>query len=191
MLIGPSWAPNFGPLGQTTSCPNSYQIRGPLGLEDGCRNFVVTVTKFVFSNLATLGQSQIRTNPGLALNAHSGNEWSKIPVLSGRLFFCGVSLTSTGTVIMSLKEWGLQIVRFDTTAANSIQFKSYIISIALPYRKSITGGLLSRACTITKQRLPKHLLFLSCCHHMAECCICKHLGSGAVLYDTHYSRSFS
>src|SRR6218665_3941400 len=32
---------------------------------------------------ATLGQRQIRQRPGLALNAHSGNEWGKIPVLTG------------------------------------------------------------------------------------------------------------
>src|SRR6218665_1443723 len=32
---------------------------------------------------ATLGQRQIRQSPGLALNAHSGNEWGKIPVLTG------------------------------------------------------------------------------------------------------------
>src|SRR6218665_2791666 len=31
----------------------------------------------------TLGQRQIRQSPGLALNAHSGNEWGKIPVLTG------------------------------------------------------------------------------------------------------------
>src|SRR6218665_1159348 len=32
---------------------------------------------------ATLRQRQIRQSPGLALNAHSGNEWGKIPVLTG------------------------------------------------------------------------------------------------------------
>ena len=32
---------------------------------------------------AILGKRQIRQSPGLALNAHSGNEWGKIPVLSG------------------------------------------------------------------------------------------------------------
>src|SRR6218665_1114298 len=32
---------------------------------------------------AILGQRQIRQSPGLALNAHSGNEWGKIPVLTG------------------------------------------------------------------------------------------------------------
>src|SRR6218665_2362940 len=33
---------------------------------------------------ATLGQRQICQSPGLALNAHSGNEWGKIPVLTGK-----------------------------------------------------------------------------------------------------------
>src|SRR6218665_3645715 len=33
---------------------------------------------------ATLGQRQIRQSPGIALNAHSGNEWGKIPVLTGQ-----------------------------------------------------------------------------------------------------------
>src|SRR6218665_3573884 len=32
---------------------------------------------------ATLGQRQIRQRPGLALNAHSGNDWGPIPVLTG------------------------------------------------------------------------------------------------------------
>src|SRR6218665_3156012 len=45
--------------------------------------FALTVTKFVFSNSATLGQRQIRQSPGLALSAHSGNEWGKILVLTG------------------------------------------------------------------------------------------------------------
>src|SRR6218665_1296056 len=34
---------------------------------------------------ATLGQRQFRQTPCLALNAHSGNEWGKIPVLTGKL----------------------------------------------------------------------------------------------------------
>src|SRR6218665_273578 len=32
---------------------------------------------------ATLGQRQIRQSPGLPLNAHSGNDWGSIPVLTG------------------------------------------------------------------------------------------------------------
>jgi len=39
---------------------------------------------------STLGQRQICQSPGLALNAHSGNEWGKIPVLTGLL--CSVEL---------------------------------------------------------------------------------------------------
>src|SRR6218665_3311349 len=38
---------------------------------------------------ATLGQRQICQSPGLALNAHSGNEWGKIPVLTGKVDACG------------------------------------------------------------------------------------------------------
>src|SRR6218665_1491086 len=34
---------------------------------------------------ATLGQRQFRQSPGLALNADSGNEWGKIPVLTGTI----------------------------------------------------------------------------------------------------------
>src|SRR6218665_3759906 len=37
---------------------------------------------------ATLGQRQICQSPGLALNAHSGNEWGKIPVLTGLVRRC-------------------------------------------------------------------------------------------------------
>src|SRR6218665_463586 len=56
MLIGPSWEPNLLPYWLPNFCS---AIR------------------------ATLGQRQIRQSPGLALNAHSGNEWGKIPVLTG------------------------------------------------------------------------------------------------------------
>src|SRR6218665_2985548 len=45
--------------------------------------FALTVTKFVFSNSGNFSSKQIRQSPGLALNAHSGNEWGKIPVLTG------------------------------------------------------------------------------------------------------------
>src|SRR6218665_892962 len=43
----------------------------------------VRLPNFCSANRATLGQRQIRQSPGLALNAHSGNEWGKIPVLTG------------------------------------------------------------------------------------------------------------
>src|SRR6218665_586864 len=45
---------------------------------------------------ATLGQRQIRQSPGLALNAHSGNEWGKISVLTG-IQFPAVGLPSPHT----------------------------------------------------------------------------------------------
>src|SRR6218665_3127765 len=51
--------------------------------EDVCRNSALTVGKFVFSNSGNLGQRQIRQSPGLAPNAHSGNDWGPIPVLTG------------------------------------------------------------------------------------------------------------
>jgi len=37
-------------LGSQIHCPYGNQIRGPLGKEDVCHNFALTVTKFVFSN---------------------------------------------------------------------------------------------------------------------------------------------
>src|SRR6218665_200979 len=49
--------------------------------------FALTLPKrlpnFCSAIRATLGQRQFRQSPGLALNAHSGNEWGKIPVLTG------------------------------------------------------------------------------------------------------------
>src|SRR6218665_1924154 len=72
MLIGPAGNPIWGPLGKQEVCPN----------------FALTAAKFVFSNSgnfrATLGQRQIRQSPRLALNAHSGNDWGPIPVLTGK-----------------------------------------------------------------------------------------------------------
>src|SRR6218665_2497001 len=56
MLIGPSWESNLLPYWAPNLCA---AIR------------------------VTLGQRQIRQSPGLALNAHSGNEGGKIPVLAG------------------------------------------------------------------------------------------------------------
>src|SRR6218665_3153717 len=58
MLTGPIWAPKF---------------------------IALTAAKFVFSNS---GNFRAKANlpikaHGLALNAHSGNEWGKIPVLTG------------------------------------------------------------------------------------------------------------
>src|SRR6218665_1573145 len=64
--------------------PIGNQIWGPLGKEDVCPNFALTVGKFVFSNSGNFRQRQIRQSPGLALNAHSGNDWGQIPVLTGQ-----------------------------------------------------------------------------------------------------------
>jgi len=66
MLIGPSWFPN------SLSCwaPNL----GPLGKEDVCPNFALTVGKFVFSNSGNFRAKANPPSPGLVLNVHSGND---------------------------------------------------------------------------------------------------------------------
>src|SRR6218665_4170053 len=43
----------------------------------------IRLPNFCSAIRATLGQRQFRQSPGLAPNAHSGNEWGKIPVLTG------------------------------------------------------------------------------------------------------------
>ena len=53
MLTGPSWAPKFIAL-------LVNQIWGPLGKEDVCPNFTLTVGKFVFSNS---GNFMAKANP--------------------------------------------------------------------------------------------------------------------------------
>src|SRR6218665_38464 len=63
-------------------CPTGTQIWGPLGKENVCPNFALTVN-LCSAIRATLGRRQIRQSPGLALNAHSGNDWGPIPVLTG------------------------------------------------------------------------------------------------------------
>src|SRR6218665_578360 len=70
-------------LGTPIYCPIGHQLWGPLGKQDVCPNFALTVGKFVFSNSGNFRAKAIRQSPGLALNAHSGNEWGKIPVLTG------------------------------------------------------------------------------------------------------------
>src|SRR6218665_842704 len=94
--MGPIWQAQLeeslvmliGPAGNPIYCPIGHQIWGPLGKQDVCPNFALTAAKFVFSNSgnfrATLGQRQIRQSPRLALNAHSGNDWGPIPVLTGK-----------------------------------------------------------------------------------------------------------
>ena len=71
-------------LGNPIYCPIGQQIWGPLWKQDVCPNFALTVAKFVFSNS---GNFRAKANPPkpiyLALNAHSGNEWGKIPVPTG------------------------------------------------------------------------------------------------------------
>src|SRR6218665_1291240 len=53
---------------------------------------------------ATLGQRQIRQSPGLALNAHSGNEWGKIPVLTGECDEAVKNRKAAEKVILRTKE---------------------------------------------------------------------------------------
>src|SRR6218665_1675524 len=77
MLIGSSWEPNL--------LPYWAPHWGPLGKQDLCPNFALTAAKFLFSNSGNFKAKQFRQSPGLALNAHSGNEWGKIPVLTGIL----------------------------------------------------------------------------------------------------------
>src|SRR6218665_198943 len=74
-------------LGSQIHCPIGNQIWGPLGKEDVCLNFALTVTKFCVQQFGQLlWQRQIRQSPGLALNVHSGNDWGPIPVLTGMSF---------------------------------------------------------------------------------------------------------
>src|SRR6218665_2323586 len=47
-------------LGSQTHCPIGNQIWGPLGKEDVCPNFALTVVKFVFSNS---GNFRAKANP--------------------------------------------------------------------------------------------------------------------------------
>jgi len=87
--MGPIWQAklvcyaNRSQLGSQIHCPIGNQIRGPLGKEDVCPNFALSVTKFVFSHSGNFRAKQIRQRPGLALNAHWGNDWGPFPVLIG------------------------------------------------------------------------------------------------------------
>src|SRR6218665_3177189 len=75
---------NWPQLGSQIHCPIGNQIWGPLGKHDVCPNFALTAAKFVFSNSANF---RAKANPpkprSCPINAHSGNEWGKIPVLTG------------------------------------------------------------------------------------------------------------
>src|SRR6218665_1577570 len=91
--MGPIWQAQLGEslhgyahwpqLGSQIHCPIGNQIWGPLGKDDVCPNFALTVANLCSAIRATLGQRQIRQSPGLALNAHSGSYWGPIPVLTG------------------------------------------------------------------------------------------------------------
>ena len=63
-------------LGSEIHCPAGHKIWGPLGKEDVCPNFALTVGKFVFSNLGNCrAKAKIFCqSPDLTLNAHSGND---------------------------------------------------------------------------------------------------------------------
>jgi|SRR6218665_618938 len=73
----------FGALGQEDVYPNGYRIWGPLGQEDVCHNFALTLPKFLFSNSSNFkAKAKAKANPqspGLAPNAYSGNDWGPIP----------------------------------------------------------------------------------------------------------------
>jgi len=98
------WLCSFAPAGNQIYCPIGHQIWGPLGKQNLCPNFALTAAKFVFSNSGNLnlGQRQISQSPYLALNAHSGNEWRKIPVLTRMTFtaFQGVAFTVDGIKVV-------------------------------------------------------------------------------------------
>ena len=71
-LIGLSWIPNSLPYW----APNLRLV-----MERRC--FPERLPNLCLAIRTTLGQRQIRQSPGLALNAHSGNEQDKIQVLTG------------------------------------------------------------------------------------------------------------
>ena len=92
-------------LGSQINCPIGNQIWGPLGKEDVCPNFVLTVTKFVLSNS---GNFRTKANPpkprscpkrpfGQWLGSHSSADWiglrhclqrSTSTVKSNRVYTC-------------------------------------------------------------------------------------------------------
>src|SRR6218665_999000 len=75
-------------LGSQIHCPIGNQVWDPLGKEDVCPNFALTVGKFVFSNSGNFRAKANPPKPRSCPKRHSGNEWGKIPVLTGiRLLF--------------------------------------------------------------------------------------------------------
>jgi len=70
-------------LGSQIHCPIVNQIRGPLGKEGVCPSFALTVNKFVFVHSGNFRAKANPPKPRSCLNPHSGNEWGKIPVLTG------------------------------------------------------------------------------------------------------------
>src|SRR6218665_3173256 len=85
--LGGAWLCSLAPAGNPIYCPSGHQIWAPLGKQDVCPNFALSAAKCLFSNSGNFrAKRQIRQNPGLALNAHSGNEWGKITVLTGVKF---------------------------------------------------------------------------------------------------------
>src|SRR6218665_1999741 len=86
--LGESLVMLMAPAGNPIYCPIGHQIWGPLGKQDVCPTFALTAAKFLFSKSGNFRAKANPPSPGLALNAHSGNEWGKIPVLTG-LFVTG------------------------------------------------------------------------------------------------------
>src|SRR6218665_2860161 len=79
MLIGPSWEPNLLPYWAPNLGPSRPHV---------CPNFALTAAKFLFSNS---GNFRAKANPpkprSCPKKALSGNEWGKIPVLTGQPLF--------------------------------------------------------------------------------------------------------
>src|SRR6218665_262041 len=69
--------------GNLIHSPVGHHIWGPLGQEDVCPNFSIIVTKFVLRNSGNFRTEANLPSPGLALNAHSGNDWGQFPKLTG------------------------------------------------------------------------------------------------------------
>src|SRR6218665_3002705 len=85
---GRAWLCSLAPAGNPIYCPIGNQIWGPIGKQDVCPNFALTAAKFVFSNSGNFRAKANLPKPRSCSKRHSGNEWGKIPVLTGiRLLF--------------------------------------------------------------------------------------------------------